>query len=83
MPGNWLDRVVEFCCLCRPGIDCEAIFEPSQWKAVWLAVHGKRTPKKSPLSGAARPTRTPSVRYRRVALAGRSRRRIRSAITPK
>jgi Transposase DNA-binding/Transposase Tn5 dimerisation domain len=31
-----------------PDIDCEAIFEPSEWKAVWMAVHRKRPPKKSP-----------------------------------
>jgi hypothetical protein len=31
-----------------PDIDCEAIFEPSEWKAVWMAVHRKQPPKKSP-----------------------------------
>jgi Transposase DNA-binding/Transposase Tn5 dimerisation domain len=34
-----------------PDIDCEAIFEPSEWKAVWMAVHRKRPPKKSPRLG--------------------------------
>ncbi len=31
-----------------PEIDCEAIFEPSEWKAVWMAVHRKKPPKKAP-----------------------------------
>jgi Transposase DNA-binding/Transposase Tn5 dimerisation domain len=31
-----------------PDIDCEAIFEPSEWKAVWAAVNRKRPPKKPP-----------------------------------
>jgi hypothetical protein len=31
-----------------PDIDCEAIFEPSEWKAVWMAVHRKRPPKRRP-----------------------------------
>ena len=31
-----------------PDIDCEAIFEPSEWKAVWVAVNGKRPPRKPP-----------------------------------
>lgn len=31
-----------------PDIDCEAIFEPSEWKAVWMAVHRKQPPKQSP-----------------------------------
>jgi hypothetical protein len=31
-----------------PDLDCEAIFEPSEWKAVWVAVHGKKPPKKIP-----------------------------------
>jgi len=31
-----------------PDIDCEAIFEPSEWKAVWMAVHRKRPPKRTP-----------------------------------
>jgi hypothetical protein len=34
-----------------PDIDCEAIFEPSEWKAVWMAVHRERPPKKSPRLG--------------------------------
>jgi hypothetical protein len=31
-----------------PDLDCEAIFEPSEWKAVWMAVHKKNPPKKVP-----------------------------------
>jgi hypothetical protein len=39
--------------LCRmgrecPEVDCEAVFEPSEWKAVWTAVHHKKPPKKRP-----------------------------------
>jgi hypothetical protein len=32
-----------------PELDCEAIFEPSEWKAVWVAVHHQTPPKKAPL----------------------------------
>ena len=31
-----------------PDADCEAIFEPSEWQAVWVAVHQKKPPKKAP-----------------------------------
>ena len=31
-----------------PDLDCEAIFEPSEWKAVWATVHRKKPPKKKP-----------------------------------
>jgi Transposase DNA-binding/Transposase Tn5 dimerisation domain len=31
-----------------PDLDCEAIFEPSEWKAVWVAVHHKKLPKQTP-----------------------------------
>jgi hypothetical protein len=31
-----------------PDLDCEAIFEPSEWKAVWTAIHHKKPPKKRP-----------------------------------
>lgn len=34
-----------------PGMDCEAIFEPSEWKSVWVAVHRKPPPKKPPALG--------------------------------
>ena len=29
-------------------MDCEAVFEPSEWKAVWTATLRKRPPKKRP-----------------------------------
>jgi hypothetical protein len=31
-----------------PDMDCEALFEPSEWKAVWVAVKRKQPPKKAP-----------------------------------
>jgi hypothetical protein len=31
-----------------PDIDCEAIFEPSEWKAVWVAVKHRQPPQKTP-----------------------------------
>jgi hypothetical protein len=31
-----------------PDVDCEAIFEPSEWKAVWVAVHRQPPPQKIP-----------------------------------
>jgi Transposase DNA-binding/Transposase Tn5 dimerisation domain len=31
-----------------PDLDCEAIFEPSEWKAVWMAVKRTRPPKQVP-----------------------------------
>jgi hypothetical protein len=31
-----------------PDLDCEAIFEPSEWKAVWVAVHRRKPPRKAP-----------------------------------
>jgi hypothetical protein len=31
-----------------PDADCESIFEPSEWKAVWAAVRRKKPPKKRP-----------------------------------
>jgi hypothetical protein len=31
-----------------PDADCETIFEPSEWKAVWTAVHRKKPPRKRP-----------------------------------
>jgi hypothetical protein len=31
-----------------PDMDCEAIFEPSEWKAVWAAVHRRKPPKRAP-----------------------------------
>lgn len=31
-----------------PDVACDAIFEPSEWKAVWMAVHKKKPPRKTP-----------------------------------
>ena len=31
-----------------PDLDCEALFEPSEWKAVWVAVHKQKPPPKAP-----------------------------------
>jgi len=31
-----------------PDLDCEAIFEPSEWKAVWVVVHQEKVPEKAP-----------------------------------
>jgi Transposase DNA-binding/Transposase Tn5 dimerisation domain len=31
-----------------PDLDCETIFEPSEWKAVWVAVHNQKPPEKRP-----------------------------------
>lgn len=31
-----------------PDMDCGAIFEPSEWKAVWMTVYRKKPPRKAP-----------------------------------
>jgi hypothetical protein len=31
-----------------PDLDCEQLFEPAEWKAVWVAVHNQKPPKKVP-----------------------------------
>lgn len=31
-----------------PDVDCECVFEPSEWKAVWMAMHKEQPPKKAP-----------------------------------
>jgi hypothetical protein len=43
-------RTLFVCRLSRncPDLDCEVIFEPSEWKAVWVAVHRTKPPKKTP-----------------------------------
>jgi hypothetical protein len=43
-------RTLFVCRLSRecPELDCEVLFEPSEWKAVWVAVHRQRPPKKAP-----------------------------------
>jgi hypothetical protein len=35
-----------------PDADCQTLFEPSEWKAVWTAVHHKKPPKKRPTLAA-------------------------------
>ena len=46
-------RTVWVCRMGResPDADCELLFEPSEWKAVWTAVHRKTPPKKKPRLG--------------------------------
>jgi len=46
-------RVLFLCRMGRsfPDIDCEAVFEPSEWKAVWVAVRRRQPPKKPPRLG--------------------------------
>jgi hypothetical protein len=43
-------RTLFVCHLSRefPDIDCEAILQPSEWKAVWVAVHHEKPPKIPP-----------------------------------
>jgi hypothetical protein len=43
-------RTLFVCRLARSAddLDCEVVFEPSEWKSVWMAVHRKRPPKKPP-----------------------------------
>jgi hypothetical protein len=43
-------RTLYVCRLGRscPDLDCEAVFEPSEWKAVWMVVQRKAPPKKPP-----------------------------------
>lgn len=43
-------RTLFVCRMARqcPEADCESIFEPWEWKAVWVAVHHTRPPKKRP-----------------------------------
>ena len=46
-------RVLMICRLGRscPDLDCEAIFEPSEWKAVYAAVHQRPAPEQPPPLG--------------------------------
>jgi hypothetical protein len=55
LPCLWLCLIVAWRTLfvCRmgrscPDLDCEAIFEPSEWKAVWTAVKRTKPPKQVP-----------------------------------
>jgi hypothetical protein len=43
-------RTLAVCRLSRecPDLDCQAVFEPSEWRAVWAAVHKQKPPKKPP-----------------------------------
>jgi hypothetical protein len=43
-------RTLMVCRLGRscPNMDCEAVFEPSEWKSVWMAIHQKAPPRRSP-----------------------------------
>ena len=34
-----------------PDLDSEAVFEPSEWQAVWVAVHGRKPPQQAPRLG--------------------------------
>ncbi len=54
-PGLAICRIVAWRTLfvCRPGracpgSDCETVFEPSEWQAVWTAVYRERLPEKPP-----------------------------------
>jgi len=46
-------RVLMVCRLGRscPDLDCEAIFEPSEWKSVYVAVHRRAAPEQAPRLG--------------------------------
>ena len=43
-------RTLAVCRLSRecPDLDCEALFEPSEWRAVWVAIHKQKPPKTAP-----------------------------------
>lgn len=43
-------RTLMICRLGRscPDLDCEAVFDPSEWKSVWMAVTGKKPPRQPP-----------------------------------
>ncbi len=40
----WVCRLGRSC----PEVECEVVFEPSEWKAVWVAVKGQDPPPKAP-----------------------------------
>jgi hypothetical protein len=46
-------RVLMVCRLGRscPDLDCEAVFEPSEWKSVYVAVHRRAAPEEAPRLG--------------------------------
>jgi len=43
-------RTLMVCRLGRscPDMDCEAVFDPAEWKSVWMTIKGKRPPRKAP-----------------------------------
>ena len=43
-------RTLMVCRLGRscPDMNCEAVFEPSEWKSVWMAIHQEAPPRRSP-----------------------------------
>lgn len=43
-------RTLMICRLGRssPDLNCEAIFDPAEWKSVWMVVQGKRPPRRAP-----------------------------------
>lgn len=43
-------RTLMVCRLGRssPGLNCEAIFDPAEWKSVWMTVQGKKPPRRAP-----------------------------------
>jgi hypothetical protein len=43
-------RTLMVCRLGRssPDLDCEAIFDPAEWKSVWMTVRGKKLPRRTP-----------------------------------
>lgn len=47
-------RTLMVCRLGRscPEMDCEAVFEPSEWKSVWMAIHRKAPPCRPPTLAA-------------------------------
>lgn len=50
-------RTLMVCRLGRssPDLDCEAIFDPAEWKSVWMVVQGKRPPRRPPKLGTLIP----------------------------
>jgi hypothetical protein len=46
-------RVLMLCRMGRscPDMDCEAIFDPSEWKSVWTVIHHEPPPKEPPKLG--------------------------------
>ena len=43
-------RTLMICRLGRssPDLDCEAIFDPAEWKSVWMTVRGTKPPRRIP-----------------------------------